>query len=141
MIIGILYWLLTLLCCSYAFAFGGRDGRWAALVVVAATLLTMPAETVGHAWRNTELAILAVDTGLLAALYALVLSSRRYWPIWMAGFHLVAVVSHLSTMLAPTFTPELYRALAGVWGIPMLLSLLLGVELDRRAERRPVRSY
>jgi hypothetical protein len=70
-----------------------------------------------------------------------VLVSRRYWPIWMTGFHLVAVASHISTLIAPGFTPEIYRALAGVWAIPILLSLLLGVELDRRAERMPIRSF
>jgi hypothetical protein len=141
MIIGILFWLLTLLCCSYAFVFGGRDGRWGAFLLMAATLLTIPALLLGNAWRHTELAILAVDIALLVGLYSLMLFSRRYWPIWMTGFHLVAVVSHLSTMLAPSFTPEIYRALASVWSIPLTLSLLLGVELDRRAERVPVRSF
>ena len=137
MIIGILFWLLTILCCTYAIAFGGRDGRWAAGLLIAASLLTIPAADM-EAWGNTELVVLAVDTALLVGLYSLMLFSRRYWPIWMTGFHLVAVVSHLSTLLAPDFTPEIYRALASVWAIPVTLSLLLGVELDRRATSRLV---
>lgn len=140
MLIPILYWLLTLLCCGYAFAYGGKDGRWAAYLIVAATLLTVPAMLYGHSWRHTELAILFVDAVLLVGLYGLMVGSRRYWPVWLTGFHLVAVASHISTMMAPTFTPEIYRALAGIWAIPLLLSLLLGVALDRRAARRLIPS-
>jgi Na+-translocating ferredoxin:NAD+ oxidoreductase RnfE subunit len=79
---------------------------------------------------------LSVDLLLLGGLYALMLSSRRYWPIWMVGFHLIAVVTHLTTMLTPSFTPQLYRAMGAFWAIPVLFSLLIGVELDRRALAR-----
>lgn len=128
--------MLALLCCSHAVRFGGRDGRWATFLIIAGAVLTAPAMLVGRAWGETELAILAVDLLLLGGLYALMLSSRRYWPIWMTGFHLVAAVSHLSTMLAPDFTPRMYKAMETFWAIPVLLSLLIGVELDRRALSR-----
>lgn len=133
MIIGLLFWLLALLCCGHAIVFGGRDGRWAVALIIAATLLTAPAILVGEAWGQTQLAILAVDTALLAGLYALMLASRRFWPIWMTGFHLVSVATHLATLVAPSFTPAVYRGLESMWSIPVLLSLLIGVELDRRA--------
>jgi hypothetical protein len=135
-LIGLLFWTLALLCCSYAALFGGRDGRWATLLIFAAAALTAPATLFGRAWGETELAILAVDILLLAGLYALMLGSRRYWPIWMVGFHLIAVVTHLSTMLAPSFTPRMYKAMESFWAIPVLLSMLIGVELDRRAASR-----
>ena len=138
MIIAYLFWALALLCCGYAILFGGRDGRWAAFLIIAAAVMTAPATLFGRAWGNIELAIFAVDAGLLLGLYGLMLVSRRYWPIWMTGFHLIAVITHFSTLLAPKFTPALYRALESFWAIPVLLSLLLGVALDRRAARRPV---
>ncbi len=134
MIIGILFWLLAILCCGHAILFGGRDGRWAAGLIVAAALLTAPATLLGEAWGRTELMILAVDTAFLVSLYILMLASPRFWPIWMTGFHLVAVVTHLATLLVPAFTPAIYRALGSMWAIPVLLSLLIGVELDRRSE-------
>lgn len=80
--------------------------------------------------------VLAVDLFLLAGLYALMLASRRYWPIWIVGFHLVAVITHLSTVVAPSFTPGVYQAMEAFWAIPVLLSMLIGVELDRRAAWR-----
>jgi hypothetical protein len=104
-------------------------------LVLGAAVLTIPAARFGRHWVRTEDAIFAVDLALLAGLYILMLSSRRYWPIWMTGFHIVAVVTHLSTILEPSFTPRIYRALESFWAIPVLLSMLLGVELDRRASR------
>jgi hypothetical protein len=136
MLIASLFWALTLLCCSYAILFGGRDGRWAAFLFLAAAGLTFPAELLGRAWGETEWLVLGVDFAFLAAMYALMLSSRRYWPIWMTGFHLITVVTHLSTMMAPSFAPMIYWAMGSFWAIPVLLALLIGVELDRRAAAR-----
>ncbi|MEA3040561.1 MAG: hypothetical protein QOC65_50 [Sphingomonadales bacterium] len=136
MSIGLLYWLLALLCCTYAIVFGGRDGRWAGFLFLIASGLTIPAGRLGKAWGETELLVLGVDLSFLVGLYVLMLTSRRYWPIWMVGLHLVAVVTHLSTMLTPDFTPRIYRAMESFWAIPVLLSLLIGVELDRRAAWR-----
>jgi hypothetical protein len=85
------------------------------------------------AYAETESIIFAADLLLLAGLYVLMLRSRRYWPIWMTGFHTIAVVTHLGTLLAPSFAPLIYWAMGSFWAIPVLLSLLIGVELDRRA--------
>jgi hypothetical protein len=136
MLIALLYWLLALLCCGHAILFGGRDGRWAGFLFLVASGMTVPATLLGQAWDETELLIFGVDIIFLVSLYVLMLTSRRYWPVWMVGFHLVAVVTHLSTLLSPTFTPQLYRAMGSFWAIPILLVLLVGVELDRRAMGR-----
>lgn len=136
MLIWLLFWMLTLICCGYATLFGGRDGRWASFVFLVTAGLTIPAGRLGKAWGETELLVLGVDLILLIGLYALMLTSRRYWPIWMTGFHTVAVVTHLTTMITPSFTPQVYRAMGSFWAIPLLLSLLIGVELDRRAAAR-----
>jgi hypothetical protein len=133
MIVGLLFWLLALISCLYAILFGGRDGRWAALLIIAASVLTVPAAQMGKAWGELETARLIVDVALLIGLCALMLWSRRFWPIWMTGFHLIAVATHVSVMIAPAFTPQIYRGLQSFWAIPVLLVLLAGVELDRRA--------
>jgi hypothetical protein len=135
-LIGLLFWMLTLLCCGYAALFGGRDGRWGAFLFLAAAVLTIPAGRIGKAWGETEWAVFGVDFAYLVALYALMLHSRRYWPIWMVSFHLIVVVTHLSTLLTPSFTPHIYRAMGSFWAIPILLALLVGVALDRRAASR-----
>jgi drug/metabolite transporter superfamily protein YnfA len=128
----ILFWAMTLASCGYAAAAGGEDGRWAALLILSASLLSIPAILLGRSWMRTEVAVLAVDVLLLAGLYWLSLRSRRFFPIWMTGFHLVAVTTHISTLLAPEFTPRIYRAMGTLWAVPMAVSMVLGIVLDRR---------
>ena len=128
-----MFWALTLVACGYATAAGGRDGRWAVSLLIAASLLTIPATRLGQHWARTEFGVFSVDLALLAGLYALVLRSRRYFPVWMAGLHLIAVTTHLSTMLAPDITPRLYRAMESVWAVPITLCMVFGIAMDRRA--------
>lgn len=133
MIIPILFWLLTLAGCGYAVAAGGRDGLWAAILIICASVLTVPVTLLGRAWQRPELGVLGVDLLLLAGLYLLTLRSTRHFPVWMTGFHLIATATHLGAAVAPDFTPKLYRALAGLWAIPVTISMVLGIALDQRA--------
>lgn len=132
--IGILFWLLTIVGCGYAAVLGGRDGRWAALLIIGASVLTIPATRLGESWGQTEYLILAVDLALLCGLYLLTLQSQRYFPLWMTGFHLIAVSTHVGTLVAPGYAPEIYRALGSVWAIPMTMCMMWGIHLDRRYE-------
>lgn len=134
--IGPLFWALTLLGCAYAAVEGKDEGRWASALILCASALTIPATRLGARWMTTEWSLLAVDGGLLLGLYGLVIGGRRFFPIWMAGFQLVAVSTHLATLIAPRFTPNVYRAVESLWAIPITLSMILGVALDRRSERR-----
>lgn len=85
------------------------------------------------AWADPHLPALIVDLALLVALMWVVSWSSRWFPTWFAGFHLVAVVSHLASVLAPGFAPKLYFLLQSLWSVPMLLTLVIGVMLDRQA--------
>lgn len=129
--IGILFWLLTLVGCGYAAILGGRDGRWATGLILGASLLTIPATRLGSAWAGTEYLILVVDLALLLGLYALALTSQRFFPVWMTGLHLIAVVTHVGTLVAPHHAPEIYRALGSLWAIPMTLCMIWGIHRDR----------
>jgi hypothetical protein len=131
-----LFWLLTLLACGYAASMGGRDGRWAASLIIAAAVLTIPAARVGTVWGEFEPAVFLVDAGLLTGLFVLVLRSRRWWPIWMTGFHLLAVTSHLAAWLSSGFVPEIYFAAASFSAVPVPVCMAIGVSLDRRALAR-----
>lgn len=134
--IPLLFWLLMVICCGYATLFGGKDGRWASGMIIAAAILTVPAILVGRSWQEPEWAVFLVDLALLIGLYALMVRSRRYWPIWMTGFHLVAVTSHLSAVAAPDFAREIYRAVETVWALPVLICMLIGVAKDRSVTAR-----
>ncbi len=133
MIIAILFWLLAILSCAYAFIAGGRDGKLAAIVIIAAALATMVGPETGD-WIETQLAVSLVDTAALAAMIFITLRSKAYWTIWMTAFHLNAVATHLATLIASGFAAELYQGLSGFWAIPMLLSMVIGIYLDNRSE-------
>mgnify|MGYP003578108456 FL=1 len=135
--ISLLFWILTLAACAYAVASGGKDGLWAATLVVAPSVLTIPAGQPGLAWGSVQVGIVIVDTALLAGLYALVLHSRRWWPIWMTGFHLLAVAAHLAASLTEGFLPKIYYAAATFSAVPVPVAMVIGIMLDRRAGVAP----
>ncbi len=137
--IAFLFWLLTTLACGYAWVCGGKEGRWAAGLIIGACFLTIPASLLGPRFGRFEPAVFSVDLGLLVGLYLLALGSLRCWPIWMAGFHLVAVFSHLGTLLAPRFVAKVYFAAETFWAIPVLIAMITGIALDRSADTRESR--
>ena len=131
MLIALLFWGLTLTCCGFAAGFGGWAGRWIAGLYVAACLGTLAAFLLETDWHHTNYATFAVDLVLLVGLIAVALRSDRWFPVWFAGFHLVAVISHLASLAAPGFAPKIYFLLQSFWSVPMLFTLALGVALDR----------
>lgn len=132
MIVALLFWALMLICCGFAAAFGGRAGRAIAFIYALNILATWWVTRNPEAWRNPHLPALIVDFVLLVALVLVVGRSDRWFPIWFTGFHLVAVISHFASILAPGFAPKIYFLLQSLWSVPMLLTLVIGVALDRQ---------
>ncbi|WP_083276697.1 hypothetical protein [Sphingobium phenoxybenzoativorans] len=131
---------LLLLSCGYAFLRGGRDGRWAAFLLMSAAMLTIPASWIDVHWASTNMAVFAVDLALLAGLLILALRSHSYWPIWMAAFHALSVCTHIATAINPVFVPKVYQALESFWSIPVQLVMPFGIMLDDYARGRRQRS-
>ncbi|MCA1748597.1 MAG: hypothetical protein ABR601_07250 [Parasphingopyxis sp.] len=105
----------------------------AALIVIA-VILTVPAQNMQQDWgAGMNVPVFLVDLALMIGLYLLAMHSRRYWPLWVAGFHLITMTTHLATLAAPTYAVKVYFGLATFWAVPELLIIAFGVELDRRA--------
>lgn len=133
MIVALFFWGLLISCCGFAAAYGGRAGRQVSISYLVAVVATIPASLINPDWSNPQHAVLAVDVLLLIALAWIALRSDRWFPIWFAGFHLVAVVSHLASLVAAGFVAEVYFIFQSVWTLPMLLTLVIGVARDRHA--------
>ncbi|MDV3455798.1 hypothetical protein RZN05_02290 [Sphingomonas sp. HF-S4] len=101
----------------------------AALLATATTTLVPD----GNSWLAPNLWVLAIDTLLLTALIAIALRSDRWFPIWSAGLQLVGVTVHLGSILAPGYARDVYFLLQALWAVPVLMALVIGVVLDRRA--------
>ncbi len=132
MAVALLFWTLTLGCCGFAARTGGVVGRWGALLFLTTAALSFVPDF--HAtWTSPSVVLLAIDSCYLLALWALAVRSHRYWPIWAAGFQAISVVTHLARLIDESVVPKLYRAMESVWAIPILLAMVVGSELDRRA--------
>lgn len=90
-----LVWAVTVLVvCSIAVWRGRRDEQLAAGVMLAGWALSMLVSR--SAFHQLEGGVMAVDIAALVAFVWIALRSPRYWPMFAAGFHLLAVVTHLA---------------------------------------------
>ena len=135
MTIGHLFWALTFLCCGITVTVGGRTGRWGVAMFLCAVVATHFAMRVHRGWASANGALFLVDLGHFLALYILAFSSKRYWPIWSAGFQLLAVLTSVAILLDNGTPPRLYRALENLWSLPMLITMAVGAWIDARAQR------
>lgn len=138
----ILYWVLAAFCWGYALRYGGPAGRVAFalfLGAMVATYLTTAAGglmgSLGEVWRGTNMPLLLTDAAYFLGLYALALRTRVHWTIWAAGLQLMCTLTHFGPLIDPYSDPKLYRALETVWMLPMLLTMVIGIAKDRRAQR------
>lgn len=129
---GQLFTIVLFASCAYACVAGGREGRWISCLLISAALLTIPASYLDRSWSRTQLPVLGVDVLLLAGLGYIAARSRRHWPLWVAGFHLVSVSTHAARLAEPSLKPLIYFALQSFWSLPGLLVMVAGIMLDRR---------
>lgn len=128
------YWLLLTAVAIYTLWRGGRDERLVMLICIAASLSSL---LVIGAWRNSfstvEIGILVVDHLALFGFIAVAIYSPRFWPLWVAGFQLVASLSHLMKAVHFELIPQAYAAAERLWVYPIFAVLLVGTW---RAQRR-----
>lgn len=103
---------------------GGRDERLAGNSVLIAWLLTKLVSR--YQGLETEWGVLVVDLGLLAVLLWLALRSRRHWPLFAAGFHLLAVITHIARMVDPTVGGWAYLTANIMWANLVLVAIAYG---------------
>ena len=129
----ILFWLLLVASCGYALWRGRRYERIAALVFIAATVLSI----LGHSplrirYVGIETSDVIVDSAVLVAVVAIALASDRFWPLWVAGLQLVDSMSHLMKVIDAEIVPRVYAAAERFWSYPILAILLLGAWRQHR---------
>ena len=65
------------------------------------------------------------ERGLLSFVL-LALGSRRFWPLWVAGFQLTSVLSHFLKTLHWDMIPQVYAAAERFWIYPIFLAIVVG---------------
>lgn len=116
---------------------GGRDERLASYILLAGWGLTVLVARTRFA--QTEWGILAVDAVLFAGLVAIALRSDRHWPLFAAGFHLLAIVTHIANVVDPGVGGWAYFTAEIIWGYLLVLSIGYGAWTAprRRGEQQP----
>ena len=136
-LIAILFWSLCLGACAYALLLGGWEGRATTLIVLLASLATMAVNrwtSLHHRddfWASTNQLVMMVDLATFLAMYAVASLSDRWWPVWVAAFQFNSVVAHIATIIDPAFSALLYQGYEGLWAIPLLFVMALGIHRDR----------
>jgi len=127
----LLFYTVVLAACAFSVMVGGDCERWGSIIFSTAAVSTSISSW-STTWSRTDWPMAGVDLLCFLALYGLAVRSERYWPIWAAGFQLVAVTTHVAVFLdAPL--PHVYRAMETIWGIPAIGAMVIGVIADRRA--------
>jgi len=127
-----LIWALTVIgVCGLAIRRGGAYERLAAGVMLAGWALTMVVARVG--FRQTEWGVLAVDLSALGGFVWIALRSPRYWPLFAAGFHLLAIITHVANVVDTTVAPWAYLTAEIIWGYLLAFSIGYGAWTARPA--------
>lgn len=111
--------------CAFALAKGGFEERTAAAYFALGTLAA-PFLLDRH-WAGTQWAMFAVDLGYLALLLTFALRTARWWPIAAAGFQLLAILTHVASLLDRRLGAWAYVTAGVIWTYMGLAAIVVGV--------------
>lgn len=121
------YWLIVIAITLFAFVKGRREERLAMVVIIVGTLATRIAGNLSLGfWDSVEIGVLVVDLAALLAFVAIALFTRRFWPLWVAGFQLASSSAHFLRFLHVGLPPWVYAIAERFWIYPILLVILIG---------------
>ena len=118
--------------CALAVWRGRNEERLAAggyLAAWALSLVVFQARS-----EETQWGVLVVDAGLLGLFVWLAMRGRRYWPLFAAGFQLLAVVTHIARALDSAVSGWAYLTAGIVWGYLVLIAIGYGAWTANRDE-------
>lgn len=129
----LIFWAILLICCGYALLRGRKYERIAALVFIAASVISVAAHFVTDVrYLALDISDVVIDSAVLLTLIAIALWSDRFWPLWAAGFQLVGSMAHVLRMIDVTFAPWGYAVAARFWSYPILIVPFIGAWRQHR---------
>ena len=128
----ILFDLLLFWVCGYAFLRGSPDARIVALVCIVANFASY---ALVSRYSFLETGVLAVDLLAFLAFVAVALMSDRFWPLWVSGLQLTALLGHILKAAQTDLLPTAYAAALHFWSYPILIILAVGVWRSQRRDR------
>ena len=132
-----LFRVLLVLVALYALLRGKRDERQVGLIfvigVIATELVLPPAR---ERFASVETRLMFVDLAVFEGFLWVALRSERFWPLWMAGLQLTAILGHVLKAVDVELFARAYAAALVFWAYPMLVVLAVGTWRNQRRTRR-----
>lgn len=124
---------VALAVCAAAIRFGDTPARRIGAAMLLGWIVSLVVYR--NSPRFADFGLMAID-GLVAAFLIWVsLSSRRLWTVAVAAFQLLALASHLATVIDHRVTINTYKLSLAVWSHAILLVLALAVWRHWSAQR------
>jgi hypothetical protein len=73
--------------------------------------------------EDTQWAILAIDSSLFALYVWIAMRSRRFWPLFVAGFELLALITHVAHALDGQVSGWAYWTAERIWSYLGLVTI------------------
>jgi hypothetical protein len=117
---------------------GGASERVAAGAYYAAWIVSILVQNPDH--YATQWSVFLVDVILFLMLTGVALRSPRYWPIFMAAFQLLAVITHTGRVVDSSVGAWAYLTGGVIWGYLSLFALAYGTWGAWKARRQLARA-
>ena len=140
----IFYWSLLSGLLALVWLRGGLPERLVASAWAVASILSTAAVVLRlGAYESLQFGVFMVDLALLGFLGWLSLKADRQWPLWVTGFHLVGVMTHIAKVLKPELHPWAYAVGQAGGGYLIMGTIALGTQRHWRRTRLtgPERSW
>lgn len=133
-----LYWAFLTTCSAFIFWRGGPPERVGILIAWIASVASNLAilASVGIRFQQVEHGVFIVDLATAGAFLALALCADRFWPLWVAGIHLVGLATHAAMLMSPTVVPWVYAWIQGFWAYPIVALMVIGSVRHQKRLRR-----
>jgi cyanate permease len=129
--------ILLALVALYALLRGKRDERQVSIVMIVgliASELVLP--PIRERYEGIETKLMLVDLCVFAGFLWVALRSDRFWPLWIAGLQLTAILGHILKVIDVQLFARAYAAALFFWAWPMVIILAIGTWRANRRDRR-----
>jgi hypothetical protein len=106
--------------------FGDKEQRQIQAVLVCAYLGTYVFFNIGiPSWLTIKFGIVILDCLAFVALTAIALRSKRFWPLWIASFQFMPLLTYAAAAYGQNLVSQALGVAQGLWGYLQLTILLI----------------
>lgn len=132
----LIFWTILLVTCGYALVRGRKYERIAAVVFLAATIVSVISHlSLQVRYQTVDIGEVVIDSAVLMAVVAIALASDRFWPLWVAGLQLVNSMAHILKAITGDLPSWAYAIAERFWSYPILVILFIGAWRQHRRHR------